>query len=119
MKPTNEPRRDFDSIAKLHMSEPRGQETASCYCGKVRAELLFPLSEQEMKEDNCSSCVRVRVYPTRDQARILGREHTFEYIHGRSNIYGPDPSVFDKLAPERRVVVLEIYHKNMALQPVN
>lgn len=35
------------------------------------------------------------------------------------SIYGPDPSVFDKLAPERRAVVLEVYHKNMALQPVN
>ncbi|KAM3451319.1 hypothetical protein NHJ6243_009617 [Beauveria neobassiana] len=138
MKPTNEQKRDFDSLAKLHMSEPRGQETASCYCGKVRAELLFPLSEQEMKEDNCSSCVRtayIGVYPTRDQVRILGRKDTFEYIHGKrysgvshckdcgvyvfKNIYGPDPSVFDKLAPERRAVVLEIYHKNMALQPVN
>lgn len=63
MKATNEPKRDFESIAKLYMSEPRGHETASCYCGKVRAELFFPLSEQEMKEDNCSSCVRVGVTP--------------------------------------------------------
>lgn len=61
MKPTNEPKRDFETIAKLYMSEPQGHESASCYCGKVRAELLFPLSEQEMKEDNCSSCVRVRI----------------------------------------------------------
>ncbi|OAA72933.1 Mss4-like protein [Akanthomyces lecanii RCEF 1005] len=138
MKPTNEPKRDFETIAKLYMSEPQGHETASCYCGKLRAELLFPLAEQEMKEDNCSSCVRtayIGVYPTRDQVRILGREHTFEYIHGRryggaphckdcgvsvfGSIYGPDPSVFDKLAPERRAVVLEVYHKNMALQPVD
>jgi hypothetical protein len=77
----------------------------------------------------------IGVYPTRDQVRILGREHTFEYTHGRrfggaahckdcgvyifGNVYGPDPSVFDKLPPERREVVLQIYHKNMALQPVN
>jgi hypothetical protein len=36
-----------------------------------------------------------------------------------SNIYGPDPSIFDKLPPERREKALEMYHKNMALQPLN
>lgn len=77
----------------------------------------------------------VGVYPKRDQVRIVGREHTFEYIHGRrfggaahckncgvhifGNIYGPDPAVFDKLPPERREIALQVYHKNMALQPVN
>lgn len=77
----------------------------------------------------------IGVYPTRDQVRISGRNETFEYRHGRGfggaayckhcgvhiygNVYGPDPSVFDKLPPERREVVLKIYHKNMSLQPVN
>lgn len=153
-KAANEPRTDLVAQAILPRPDSQQHETASCYCGKVRAELLFPLSEEEVKEDNCSSCVRVSaldpyqtltlirqqtayvgVYPKRDQVQIVGREHTFEYLHGRKfgsavhckycgvhvfgNIYGPDPSVFDKLQPERREIVLEIYHKNMALQPVN
>jgi hypothetical protein len=36
------------------------QLTASCHCGKVQAELLVPITDLEIKEDNCSSCVRVR-----------------------------------------------------------
>ena len=32
----------------------------SCHCGKVRVELLVDISTLEVKEDNCSSCVRVR-----------------------------------------------------------
>lgn len=77
----------------------------------------------------------IGVYPTKDQVRILGRESTFEYLHGRgfngtahckdcgvnvfSIIHGPDPSIFDKLPPERKEKALEMYHKNMALRPIN
>lgn len=64
-KPANEPKRDLETLAKLDISERLGHETASCYCGKVRAELLFLLSEAEVKEDNCSSCVRVRILSCR------------------------------------------------------
>jgi hypothetical protein len=31
----------------------------TCICGNLGVELLSPLSELELKEDNCSSCVRV------------------------------------------------------------
>lgn len=67
--------------------------------------------------------------------RIHGREHGFEYLSGRkfagsvacrtcgvsifSNIYGPPISVFDKLPPERKEIVLAIYHKNMEMVPLN
>jgi hypothetical protein len=38
-------------------------EVVACHCGKVKAELLITLSELEIKEDNCSSCVRVGSSP--------------------------------------------------------
>jgi hypothetical protein len=31
----------------------------ACHCGRVRAELLTPIEDQAVREDNCSSCVRV------------------------------------------------------------
>lgn len=39
-------------------------------------------------------------------------------VHMFGNIYGPPISNFDKLAPERIPIVLEIYAKNMNTQPV-
>lgn len=39
--------------------EANVHNTGSCHCGKVRIQILVPLSELELKEDNCSSCVRV------------------------------------------------------------
>jgi hypothetical protein len=124
-------------------------------------ELLVDIGELEVKEDNCSSCVRVcvafssmqylgkwelintdrpqnayiGVYPTKDQVRIHGREHTGEYLYGRkfngaahcktcgvlvfNNVYGPPIRVFDSLPPERKEKALAIYRKNMAMQPLN
>jgi len=32
----------------------------SCHCGDVQIELLADIAEVQVKEDNCSSCVRVR-----------------------------------------------------------
>jgi hypothetical protein len=77
----------------------------------------------------------IGVYPTKDQVKIHGREHGFEYLPGRkfsgrvycktcgvhifSNIYGPPISVFDKLPLERKENALKLYHKNMQLQPLN
>ncbi|KAK1757777.1 Mss4-like protein [Echria macrotheca] len=110
----------------------------SCHCGKVNVELLVELDELEIKEDNCSSCVRdayIGTYPTKEQVRIHGREHTFEYRYGSkfngiahcrtcgvvvfTNVYGPPLSVFDRLPAERKERALAVYWKNMALQPVN
>lgn len=36
--------------------------TGSCDCGSVRVELLTPLQELEVKEDNCSICARVSLF---------------------------------------------------------
>ncbi|KAK5991546.1 hypothetical protein PT974_09830 [Cladobotryum mycophilum] len=112
------------------------QHTFSCHCGKVRAALLDPIEEEELKEDNCSTCMAyIGVYPTKDQVRIYGADDTFEYRSGRKfggstfcrtcgvhvfgNIYGPPISIFDKLPPERRELALGVYHKNMKLKPLN
>ncbi|KAJ6437719.1 glutathione-dependent formaldehyde-activating enzyme [Purpureocillium lavendulum] len=116
----------------------------ACHCGNVQAQLLVPLSELQVKEDNCSSCVRnayVGVYPTKDQVRTHGKEHGFEYFGlgaeetGRkwggvvhcstcgvfvfNIIYGPPLSIFDKLPPERKARALEAYHRNVSLLPLN
>ncbi|KAL7941463.1 hypothetical protein V8C42DRAFT_334635 [Trichoderma barbatum] len=110
----------------------------SCHCGDVRADLLSPIEKEELKEDNCSKCVRIAyigIYPTKDNVRIYGRDRVFEYltggkftgstyckvcgVHVFSNIYGPPTSVFDKLPPERKERALAMYHKNMSMQPLN
>jgi hypothetical protein len=36
-----------------------------------------------------------------------------------SNVYGPPVSVFDRLPAETKEKALEVYRKNMALQPLN
>lgn len=77
----------------------------------------------------------IGIYPTKDNVRIYGRDRVFEYltggkftgstycktcgVHVFSNIYGPPISVFDKLPPERKERALAVYHKNMAMQPLN
>ncbi|KAK0738863.1 hypothetical protein B0T18DRAFT_423004 [Schizothecium vesticola] len=110
----------------------------SCHCGKVRVELLVDIGTLEIKEDNCSSCVRnayIGIYPTKSQVRIHGGDNTFEYLYGRkyngaahcrtcgvlvfNNVYGPPVSVFDRLPPERKEKVLATYWKNLAMRPLN
>ncbi|KAL6856796.1 hypothetical protein J3F83DRAFT_751856 [Trichoderma novae-zelandiae] len=118
--------------------EAPGNALFSCHCGDVRAALLRPLKDEELKEDNCSKCVRmayIGTYPTKNNVRIYGRDRVFEYltggkftgstfcktcgVHVFSNVYGPPISVFDKLLPERKEKALAVYHKNMAMQPLN
>ncbi|KAK1750195.1 hypothetical protein QBC47DRAFT_394778 [Echria macrotheca] len=110
----------------------------SCHCGQVWVELLAALQDLEVKEDNCSLCVRnafIGVYPSKEEVRIHGRENTFEYKCGRkfigtlhcstcgvtvfTNVYGPPLSVFDRVPPERKEVVMAAYRKNMNIQPLN
>ncbi|KAH0492000.1 hypothetical protein TgHK011_003400 [Trichoderma gracile] len=110
----------------------------SCHCGDVRAALLVPLEDEELKEDDCSKCVRIAyigAYPVKDNVRIYGRDRVFEYltggnfsgttfcktcgVHVFSNVYGPPISVFERLPPERKEKALAVYHKNMAMQPLN
>ncbi|KAI0481284.1 Mss4-like protein [Xylariaceae sp. FL0804] len=114
------------------------EQTFSCHCGKVWAELLVPLSSQQIKEDNCSSCARIGyigTYPGKDQVRIHGAEHTFEYLYGRKYtgasycktcgvhvfgiVHGPPLSVFDSVPVDRREAVMSVYRKNMNVQPLN
>lgn len=77
----------------------------------------------------------IGTYPTQSQVRIHGPSNTFEYLCGRryngaahcktcgvlvfNKVYGPPVSVFDRLPPERREVVLAAYHKNLAMRPLN
>lgn len=39
---------------------PPAKHLGSCHCRKVRVELLVNLSDLQVKEDNCSSCIRAR-----------------------------------------------------------
>ncbi|KAK8080909.1 hypothetical protein PG997_008727 [Apiospora hydei] len=113
--------------------------TFSCHCGVVKATLNAPLKDQELKEDNCSRCVRtgyIGVYPTKDEVSIPASswENTFAYggkYGGGSRhcktcgvlvfdeVVGPPISVFDSVPLERRERLLEVYHRNMSLQPLN
>ena len=45
--------------------------TGSCHCGLIRVELLVPLQEIEIKEDNCSICARVSVSLYPDSGPLL------------------------------------------------
>ncbi|KAK3356729.1 Mss4-like protein [Lasiosphaeria hispida] len=119
-------------------SDSLAHHVGSCHCGKVQAELLVPIKDQVVKEDNCSLCTRnacIGVYPNKDQVRIHGREHTFEYKYGKkfsgtthcktcgvtvfSNVYGPPLSVLEAAPPERKERVMAAYWRNMMLQPLN
>ncbi|XP_044716974.1 glutathione-dependent formaldehyde-activating gfa [Hirsutella rhossiliensis] len=136
-----EDERDRQEPASSELSAPH---VFSCHCGNLRVELDVSIHDQEFKEDNCSLCVRnayIGVYPTKDQARVHGREHSFEYygikaestgrrwsstvycqtcgVFTLSVIYGPPINVFDKLAPERKAHALEVYYKNINLLPLN
>lgn len=73
-------------------------------------------------------------YEPKDDVRIHGKENTFEYlwnaklggpamcktcgVHMFGNLYGPPISAFDKLPAERLPIVIEIYAKNMNMQPI-
>ncbi|AEO68135.1 uncharacterized protein THITE_2051078, partial [Thermothielavioides terrestris NRRL 8126] len=106
-----EPEQPISAPPPAAPEAPTAHHTGSCHCGKVRLELLTPIEDQEVREDNCSSCVRasslhlsepgawaeadsacgkqtkqdayVGVYPTESQVRIHGKEHMFEYLYGR------------------------------------
>ena len=53
-----EDKRVFDLIT-TNQSDTATQHIFACHCGKVQAQLLTPIQEEKVKEDNCSMCVRV------------------------------------------------------------
>ncbi|ROV88746.1 hypothetical protein VMCG_10077 [Cytospora schulzeri] len=101
--------------------------TGSCQCGAVAfAVKTPPLSQVEIKEDNCSICVRraaISIYPDRDQVTILGQDNTTMYAFGRKfnhghfcstcgvSCYGvpvgPPQEVVDKLPEDKKAYVEE------------
>lgn len=40
-------------------------------------------------------------------------------VHMFGIVYGPPISIFDKLPPERKAVALEVYHRNLNMQPLS
>ncbi|KXJ86424.1 glutathione-dependent formaldehyde-activating enzyme [Microdochium bolleyi] len=110
----------------------------SCHCGAVNAQLSLPVAHLDIREDNCSSCVRnayIGVQPTKEQVAISGRGNTFEYRYGQKftglshcitcgvlvykTVYGPPITIFDRLPAEMRERALAVYYRNMSLQPLN
>jgi hypothetical protein len=47
------------AVVRETESGTAAEQVFACHCGKVQAELLVPIKDQELKEDNCSTCVRV------------------------------------------------------------
>lgn len=99
--------------------------TGSCQCGAVAfAVKTPPLSQVEIKEDNCSICVRraaISIYPDRDQVSLFGEENTTMYAFGRKfnqNYFctncgvacyglpvGPPKEVVDRLPDDKKALV--------------
>ncbi|KAH8899058.1 glutathione-dependent formaldehyde-activating enzyme [Thozetella sp. PMI_491] len=101
--------------------------TGSCHCGAVTfAFKCKQLDQVELKEDNCSICVRrawVGVYPRTAQVTLDGRDKTKDYVYGRGfggspfcttcgchvhqNVYGPPKAVVERLPAERQAMIRE------------
>ncbi|KAK1496635.1 glutathione-dependent formaldehyde-activating enzyme [Colletotrichum tamarilloi] len=109
--------------------------TGGCDCGAVQIALKSkPLSEVQIKEDNCSICVRngfIGVYPHQSEVSIVGKDQALDYQFGRKfngspfcrtcgvhcfgNLYGPPKELVAKL-PEARQ---EFVRKQLEIQPLN
>ncbi|EPE10835.1 glutathione-dependent formaldehyde-activating enzyme [Ophiostoma piceae UAMH 11346] len=105
-----------------------------CICGAVQVELLSPLQDMAVKEDNCSICARnawIGVYPSKAQVALSGTDNVQDYRFGRRfmghpfcktcgvhvymNVYGPPQQVIDRLPEEKK----EMIRKNLDMAPVN
>lgn len=102
--------------------------TGSCQCGAVAfAVRTPPLSQVEIKEDNCSICVRraaISIYPDRDQVVLVGEDNTTTYDFGRKfnqdhfcmtcgvacykTPVGPPQAVVDMLPEDKKAYVEKI-----------
>ncbi|KAF4871689.1 Centromere protein V [Colletotrichum siamense] len=129
------------SPSKVNATPPEPTEehpklyTGSCECGAVQLALRSkPLAEVEIKEDNCSICIRngaIGVYPHKSQVTIVRKERTQEYQFGRrfngapfcrtcgvhcfGNLYGPPQSIVDRLPDAKK----EFVRKQLEIQPLN
>lgn len=129
------------SPPKINATPPEATEehpklyTGSCECGAVQLALRSkPLAEVEIKEDNCSICIRngaIGVYPHQSQVTIVGKDRTQEYQYGRKfngapfcktcgvhcfgNLYGPPQSIVDRLPEAKK----EFVRKQLEIQPLN
>lgn len=99
--------------------------TGSCQCGAVAFVVKTPpLSQVEIKEDNCSICVRraaISIYPDRDQVFLFGEDNTTMYAFGRKfnqNYFctncgvacyglpvGPPQEVVDRMPEDKKAFV--------------
>ncbi|KAK7739631.1 hypothetical protein SLS53_005598 [Cytospora paraplurivora] len=115
---------DQQSLADLGRDNEKTY-TGSCQCGAVAfAVRTPPLSQVEIKEDNCSICVRraaISIYPDREQVVLVGRENTTTYAFGRKFnqapfcktcgvacygvTVGPPQEVVDRLPEEKKAFV--------------
>ncbi|OHF02895.1 glutathione-dependent formaldehyde-activating enzyme [Colletotrichum orchidophilum] len=109
--------------------------TGGCDCGAVQIALKTKsLSEVQIKEDNCSICVRngfIGVYPHQSHVSIVGKDQTQDYQFGRKfngspfcrtcgvhcfgNLYGPPKEIIARL-PEAKQ---EFVRKQLEVQPLN
>lgn len=110
--------------------------TGACLCGSVAVELLAPLREMPLKEDNCSICTRnawLGAYARRAQVVVRGAvQHTRDYqfgprrfmghpfcttcgAHVFMNVYGPPAEEVAQLSPEKQALVKQ----NLDVVPVN
>ncbi|KAL0944722.1 glutathione-dependent formaldehyde-activating gfa [Colletotrichum truncatum] len=129
--PTPEFRGMQPKVTEEHLRLYQG----ACDCGAVQVALkIKPLAEVEVKEDNCSICVRngfIGVYPHQSQVTLVGKENTQDYRFGRrfngspfcktcgvhcfSNLYGPPQAIIDRLPDEKKKFV----RRQLEIQPVN
>ncbi|CAK7230733.1 hypothetical protein SBRCBS47491_007687 [Sporothrix bragantina] len=110
--------------------------TGACLCGSVTVELLVPLGDMPLKEDNCSICTRnawLGAYPRRSQVIVRGAaQHTRDYRFGRRrfmghpfcttcgahvfmNVYGPPQDMIDRLSEAKK----ELVRQNLDVLPIN
>ncbi|KAL1900656.1 hypothetical protein Sste5346_002381 [Sporothrix stenoceras] len=110
--------------------------TGACLCGSVAVELLAPLADMPLKEDNCSICTRkawLGAYAQKGQVLVRGAaQHTRDYkfgprrfmghpfcttcgAHVFMNVYGPPAEVVARLSPEKQ----ELVRQNLDVMPVN
>ncbi|ROV93466.1 hypothetical protein VPNG_09633 [Cytospora leucostoma] len=125
-KPIELPRAISDQLNLAYLErDSKKTYTGSCQCGAVAfAVRTPPLSQVEIKEDNCSICVRraaISIYPDRDQAVLVGKENTTTYAFGRKFnqapfcktcgvacygvTVGPPQEVIERLPEEKKAFV--------------